>query len=44
MERRLLEWNYANVDRPAPVTADYRIDTRLVPPPGGELTSLFTRL
>jgi hypothetical protein len=44
VERRLLEWNYARFDRPAPVPAQYRIDTRLVPPPGGQLTSLFTRL
>ena len=44
LERRLLEWNYTRFDRPAPVPADLRIDTRLVPPPGGEMTSLFTRL
>jgi hypothetical protein len=44
LERRLLEWNYARFDRSAPLPADLRIDTRLVPPPGGELTSLFTRL
>ncbi|MDQ4117434.1 MAG: hypothetical protein M3235_10800, partial [Actinomycetota bacterium] len=44
LERRLLEWNYARFDRSAPLPAGYRIDTRLVPPPGGELTSLFTRL
>lgn len=44
LERQLLEWNYARFDRSAPVPADLRIDTRLVPPPAGEWTSLFTPL
>ena len=42
--RRLLEWNYANYDRPTAKPLDYKIGARLVPPDQpAQMTSLFTR-